>query len=227
LWKFVKEKGLIPAVLFDDCALPDTLNGFAPDKNSDKASVFYRAILQNLFFATLDTEMDKRGWVREEAGRYAVAVEGREIRQAAEDATDRYFYTPWSCLSQAELDRVIRGEAGIKAEHFLDVVEQNYSPGVASLMRESGSRKPNALSGYHSRPGRACSLRVPRGLLIPGAISQKDFSSARVSARFLPDDDCPYVEKDHIDVSMLSKRTLKPLPTSAETSGSLSGTISR
>ena len=34
--------------------------------NSDKNSVFYRAILQNLFFATLNTEMDKRGWTKEE-----------------------------------------------------------------------------------------------------------------------------------------------------------------
>ena len=38
----------------------------APAKTTDKESVFYRAILQNLFFATLNTEMDKRGWTKEE-----------------------------------------------------------------------------------------------------------------------------------------------------------------
>ena len=59
---FVKEKGLIPDVLFDERKLPQILSGFAPAKTSDKQSVFYRAILQNLFFATLNTEMDKRGW---------------------------------------------------------------------------------------------------------------------------------------------------------------------
>jgi hypothetical protein len=42
------------------------LTGFEPAKTSDKESVFYRAILQNLFFATLNTEMDKRGWTKEE-----------------------------------------------------------------------------------------------------------------------------------------------------------------
>jgi hypothetical protein len=59
---FVKEKGLIPGALFDEGHLAQTLDGFAPDKTSAKDSVFYKAILQNLFFATLNTEMDKRGW---------------------------------------------------------------------------------------------------------------------------------------------------------------------
>ena len=63
---FVKEKGLIPDALFDQRKLAQTLNGFAPEKTSDKDSVFYRAILQNLFFATLNTEMDKRAWTKEE-----------------------------------------------------------------------------------------------------------------------------------------------------------------
>jgi hypothetical protein len=63
---FVKEKGLIPEVLFDQRRLDKLLDRFAPDKNAGKDSVFYKAILQNLFFATLNTEMDKRGWVKDE-----------------------------------------------------------------------------------------------------------------------------------------------------------------
>ena len=63
---FVKEKGLIPEVLFDQRRLDELLNGFAPDKDKRNDSVFYKAILQNLFFATLNTEMDKRGWAKEE-----------------------------------------------------------------------------------------------------------------------------------------------------------------
>jgi hypothetical protein len=63
---FVKEKGLIPDTLFDERKLPQILAGFAPDKAGAKDSVFYKAILQNLFFATLNTEMDKRGWARDE-----------------------------------------------------------------------------------------------------------------------------------------------------------------
>lgn len=63
---FIREKGLIQDVLFDERRLADMLEGFAPDKSRNRDSVFYRAILQNLFFATLNTEMDQRGWRREE-----------------------------------------------------------------------------------------------------------------------------------------------------------------
>ena len=61
---FIREKGLIPDVLFDEPKLAGMLEGFAPGKTRNKDSVFYRAILQNLFFATLNTEMDQRGWRR-------------------------------------------------------------------------------------------------------------------------------------------------------------------
>lgn len=63
---FLREKGLIPDTLFDRRQLNVILTGFAPDKLRNKDSVFYRAILQNLFFATLSTEMDKRKWASEE-----------------------------------------------------------------------------------------------------------------------------------------------------------------
>ena len=60
---FLREKGLLPARLFDPKSLPALLKGFAPDEGTP--SVFYKAILQNLFFATLNTEMDKRDWVKD------------------------------------------------------------------------------------------------------------------------------------------------------------------
>ena len=63
---FVKEKGLIPETLFNQRRLNELLDGFAPDSSDRNDSVFYKAILQNLFFATLNTEMDKRGWAKDE-----------------------------------------------------------------------------------------------------------------------------------------------------------------
>jgi adenine-specific DNA-methyltransferase len=50
---FVKEKGLVPEDLF----LQSRLSGLLADLHPD-ASSFYKAILQNLFFATLNTEMN-------------------------------------------------------------------------------------------------------------------------------------------------------------------------
>jgi hypothetical protein len=49
---FLKEKGLVPEELFRREYLEGLLKSLAPD-----TSTYYRAILQNLFFATLNTEM--------------------------------------------------------------------------------------------------------------------------------------------------------------------------
>lgn len=60
IW-FIKEKGLIPNELFDLKSLQeDILNEISPFhdetlfKDSNKESIYYKAILQNLFFATLN-----------------------------------------------------------------------------------------------------------------------------------------------------------------------------
>jgi hypothetical protein len=50
---FVKEKGLIPEDLFDERRLKTLLRDMSPG-----TSTYYKAILQNLFFATLNTEMN-------------------------------------------------------------------------------------------------------------------------------------------------------------------------
>jgi adenine-specific DNA-methyltransferase len=52
---FIKEKGLIPWRLFHQEHLKDILS----DRASADSSAFYKAILQNLFFATLNTEMNR------------------------------------------------------------------------------------------------------------------------------------------------------------------------
>jgi len=49
-------------------------------------------------------ELVGRGWLAEEAGEYQVTPSGDAVRQEAEDATNHYFFTPWSVLSQAELE---------------------------------------------------------------------------------------------------------------------------
>ncbi len=51
-------------------------------------------------------DLIQRGWVAEGAGAYQVTPLGKEIRQTAEETTDRYFYAPWSCLSQEETEEL-------------------------------------------------------------------------------------------------------------------------
>lgn len=54
---FLKEKGLIPEKLFHPADLANLLKGFDPE--SETSSTYYLAILQNLFFATLNQRMGK------------------------------------------------------------------------------------------------------------------------------------------------------------------------
>ncbi len=60
IW-FLKEKHLVPENLFD----PDYLKNIIKDFNKPKASNYYNAILQNLFFATLNQKMTERRFASE------------------------------------------------------------------------------------------------------------------------------------------------------------------
>lgn len=56
---FLQEKGLLPRDLFRQQALKELLKDFAADNG-----IFYKAVLQNLFFATLNQEISKRKFRR-------------------------------------------------------------------------------------------------------------------------------------------------------------------
>ena len=56
IW-FMKEKGLAPEELFGAAFAEAALRNHAPGRTD-----YYRAVLQNLFFATLNTEIDKRAF---------------------------------------------------------------------------------------------------------------------------------------------------------------------
>ena len=60
IW-FIKEKGLIAPALFNEEKIRALLKDYDPD-NGDS---YYRAVLQNLFFATLNTETGKRDFSKQ------------------------------------------------------------------------------------------------------------------------------------------------------------------
>ena len=57
IW-FIKEKGLVADALFNKAQIQDLLK----EDDFDTGDSYYRAVLQNLFFATLNTEIAKRGF---------------------------------------------------------------------------------------------------------------------------------------------------------------------
>lgn len=66
---FIKEKDLIPEELFDESKIKEIISKFEPGKLYDvtevvpeNKSIYYKAILQNLFFASLNAEHGKRAF---------------------------------------------------------------------------------------------------------------------------------------------------------------------
>ena len=58
---FIKEKGLVADDVFNETKISDLLKNY----DRDTGDSYYRAVLQNLFFATLNTEIGKRGFSKE------------------------------------------------------------------------------------------------------------------------------------------------------------------
>ena len=67
IW-FIKEKKLVPANLFRKDALEKILKSFNPKNHSSDKGEYYQAILQNLFFGTLNQIIDKREFAETHKG---------------------------------------------------------------------------------------------------------------------------------------------------------------
>ena len=47
-------------------------------------------------------DLTARGWIVQKDGKYVATDKGKQLRQEAERATDRYYDAPWACLDEAE-----------------------------------------------------------------------------------------------------------------------------
>jgi len=162
---FVKEKGLIPDTLFDHQKLAKILTGFEPAKASAKESVFYKAILQNLFFATLNTEMDKRAWRKDDNNFMAhILYRHRALFQKPNEALDYFKNIPFlngglfECLDKRE--GTVEKPKDIRIDGFSD--RSDSQPTVPDFLFFGGEREVNLSAEYDDKKFE----RVPvRGLI--------------------------------------------------------------
>jgi len=63
----------------------------------------FRGITRDEYTQILQ-ELVKYDWIQETDGEYRITPKGKHIREEAEVLTNRYFFTPWSCLSESELE---------------------------------------------------------------------------------------------------------------------------
>jgi adenine-specific DNA-methyltransferase len=96
---FLKEKdGLIPEKLFHPADLAKILNGFDPE--SETSSTYYQAILQNLFFATLNQRMGKDA--KGQPHRFFATDEGFQKNRATHDVNNLYRYEKLFAVPQEQ-----------------------------------------------------------------------------------------------------------------------------
>jgi hypothetical protein len=62
-----------------------------------------RGLLQDIYIQDLQ-ELIERGWVIERANEYQITPAGKKIREDVEAETERFFFAPWSCLDERDLE---------------------------------------------------------------------------------------------------------------------------
>ena len=151
---FIKEKGLVPQALFDTVELRGLLNE-DPSTNPESGA-YYKAVLQNLFFATLNTEMSEdRKWRTKSSGggldgQYLIHTVYR-FRDAFRDpdrALDLFKQVPFLNGGLFEcLDREVSARD----------IERN--PELQRLLVKEGSRDVIRIEGFSERANNP--LKVP------------------------------------------------------------------
>jgi hypothetical protein len=159
---FVKEKGLIPDTLFDQQKLAQILTGFEPAKASAKGSVFYKAILQNLFFATLNTEMDKRAWRKDDNNFMAhILYRHRALFQKPNEALDYFKNIPFlngglfECLDKRE--GTTEKPKDIRIDGFSD--RSDSQPTVPDFLFFGGEREVDLSAEYDDKKFKSVPVR--------------------------------------------------------------------
>lgn len=124
---FVKQKGLIPAELFDANYLQTILNGFDPV--SDTSGVYYNAILQNLFFATLNRA------ILDEDGRRRFASATNQV-----DSKNLYRYSELFAIPQDEVIEIFAQIPFVNASLFECLDKTRTNDGVDKAYHDGFSR---------------------------------------------------------------------------------------
>ena len=130
---FLKEKNLIPEKLFHPADLAKLLKGFDPE--SETSSTYYQAILQNLFFATLNQRMGKDG--NGKPYRLFATDEGFVKNRATYDINNLYRY-----------EALFRDEPDAALTHFADIPFLNGGLFECLDRTEDGTDKKRYLDGF-------------------------------------------------------------------------------
>ena len=129
---FLKEKDLVPDDLFDEDFARDQLK-----RHADDATDYYRGVLQNLFFATLNTEIRRRSFSKKDQSTHRdfTRYRYRDLLRDPDDFAGRLRSVPFvdgglfDCLD--DFENVGRG--GRRVDAFTDNIDDPKHGGALSV----------------------------------------------------------------------------------------------
>ncbi|ESY80707.1 hypothetical protein X739_28710 [Mesorhizobium sp. LNHC220B00] len=202
---FIKEKRLVPEALFDANALARLLK--EPPGASPVGHGYYLAILQNLFFATLNTEMPDRRWREDEGGQSKDYLGHHVYRHAAlfaepDKALEAFASVPFlngglfECLdteiasddSRADHAGQERGRLILRIDGFSDQLDKQ--PRLPNALFFGGAKGVD-LSGWFEK------AKAPRN--VPGLIDLFE------RYKFTVEENTPLEEEAALDPELLGK----------------------
>jgi hypothetical protein len=209
---FIKERGLVPDVLFDRKALKGLLKQ-APHEAPD-ATNYYQAVLQNLFFATLNQEMgNERRWAKTGSGKkgdYLISLVYRhpEAFQHPDTVLQDYFANvPY-----------LNGGLFECLDEQLSEKDLTHRPELKSLAVQEGNGYVLRIDGFSRRP--EAQAKVPNKLFFGGtedaALNTEFETKAKRypvqglidlldSYKFTVDENTPLDEEVALDPELLGK----------------------
>ena len=173
---FLKEKRLVPAQLFDETALAKLLNT-APQQHGS-AGNYYRAILQNLFFATLNTEMADED---EEGNKQRVWREAAGPKRASQyliHTTYRYkseFKDADAALALFRQVPFLNGGLFECLDKLITPEDIKRDPELAKRVATEGKQTVLRVDGFSERPENA--LHLPNELFFSDGAEDVDLST--------------------------------------------------
>ena len=151
---FIKEKGLVPEALFEPDQLRALLNE-DPTSHRD-SSTYYKAVLQNLFFATLNTEMSEdRKWRTKASGS---GLDGQYLIHTVYRFKDA-FRDSAAALALFRQVPFLNGGLFECLDREIPDRELERNPDLRNRATKEGSRLVMRIDGFSERPDSP--LRVP------------------------------------------------------------------
>jgi len=199
---FLKEKGLIPAALFDAKELAKLLVDAPDAHNNGRTGNYYQAILQNLFFATLNTETTDEDESGNKQRVWREASGPKRLEKYLIHTVYRYksaFKDPDAAIALFRSVPFLNGGLFECLDKLVTPADLARNPDLASLVVHEGKQTVLRVDGFSERPENP--LHIPNEIF---------FSDGKEVPELNTVFDTKTASTNHADYSKSSRATSSP-----------------